>query len=973
MEYQTHRPAAGHAPGESPRLQSARMVGRDVELATVLHALTDPPAVVLIAGEAGVGKSRLVHEMRNRHLASPRPILVGCCDSLRNPLPFAPVVEALSHAEPILPQCGPLSPLTGVLRPLLPELSDHLPPTPMSTGDASTDRHRLFRAVAELLSRMDRPIAVLEDLHWADPATLDMIRYLARQLPGQLSLVLTYRDEELPRAQPYRPVGGRLPSAAKLVEVKLEPLTTSQTHELIAGILATGDVSEAFTREVHERTAGLPFAVEEVMRLLGDRHDVAAGDRWQSRQVLDEIAVPPALRDFVLERIDRLAPDTRRIVHAAAVSGAAMTEDGLATIAGLSPARATRALCEAVDRAVLAPEGSGWYAFRHALARQAAYGSIAAPQRRRLHARAADVLRATQPKAHARLAHHCRQSGRMRAWQRHAEAAADVAAAVGDNTMAAGYLRDLLSTPSLSAATRARTAVKLARACVLGVPHADIVTLLIRTLNEARLPVGDRGEIRLHLGLIMANQGSQHAAGNKQINHAVKELARRPDLAARALSALSVPDHATGHVSHQLDAMRKAVALLPRLKDPAVRLAVLVNQATTLLCVGDPGAWRLIEALPERAPGPAEHLQLARGANNFANNSVMLGHYDRAQCFLEWGARLLARHEAEYSQAFLTSVRLELDYATGRWASLGARLGRLAEVDSPLIAGQAELLGGLLDLARADVITGERRLRSAYRLCGNPIASVQGAAMCLSGLLRILLSRAEVVAACQEIERLLPAVRQKGIWVWLSEAALPVVDALIRAGRVDAARDLVEEFTDGLTGRDAPLASAAVEAVRARLREAEGRYVEATEAFADAADRYRQLPRPYEAAQAVEAMARCRFAAGGDAAAQATAALYEYEALGAAWDAARCRSLLREHGVTLTQRRGRRGYGSALSPREREVAQLAIRGRTNREIAAALQLSKRTVEEHVARAIRKLGVASRTELHLDLATQEEPQ
>jgi DNA-binding CsgD family transcriptional regulator len=169
----------------------------------------------------------------------------------------------------------------------------------------------------------------------------------------------------------------------------------------------------------------------------------------------------------------------------------------------------------------------------------------------------------------------------------------------------------------------------------------------------------------------------------------------------------------------------------------------------------------------------------------------------------------------------------------------------------------------------------------------------------------------------------------------------------------------MHEGRKALQGRDAPAALAALEMSKGLIHEREGRATEADTAFAAAETALEALPRPYARAQAREA----RAGVSGEASAHLTAALAWYEELGATWDAARVRQRLRQLGET-SWRGGRRTYGSELSPREHEVVQLVANGFTSREIGQQLFLSTRTVDDHVARAMRKLGAKSRRELLL---------
>ncbi|HET6354167.1 helix-turn-helix transcriptional regulator [Streptomyces sp.] len=221
-------------------------------------------------------------------------------------------------------------------------------------------------------------------------------------------------------------------------------------------------------------------------------------------------------------------------------------------------------------------------------------------------------------------------------------------------------------------------------------------------------------------------------------------------------------------------------------------------------------------------------------------------------------------------------------------------------------------------------------------------------------------------------------LRAKAVWVWAAELAPWAVEATARAGRRDTAGEMVEEFAAGMEGRVAPAAFAALMWCRALLAEADGDFPEAADRFRRARTRYQALPRPYEAALAAEACARCAVAGRPQSAAGAAelaAAAHELEAMGATWDVARVRAHLRAHPGAQRRRprAGRPSYGERLSPREEEVAELAGAGLSNREIAATLHLSPRTVEQHVARALRKLGALSRKDLAVKDRKNSEPE
>lgn len=178
------------------------LVGRGDELELLLEAARRPPSLVVVEGEAGVGKSRLVAEpvgagapdVAVSHRRVGRRVLIGHCHRLREPFPLGPVLEALRGLAGD-PPAGKLDPVVGALRGLLPELAARLPPSPGRLGDPRAERHRVFRAVVELIDALGPAVVVLEDLHWADEATVELLDFLACRQPSGLCLALTYRRE----------------------------------------------------------------------------------------------------------------------------------------------------------------------------------------------------------------------------------------------------------------------------------------------------------------------------------------------------------------------------------------------------------------------------------------------------------------------------------------------------------------------------------------------------------------------------------------------------------------------------------------------------------------------------------------------------------------------------------------------------------------------------------------------------------
>ncbi|GLZ40246.1 LuxR family transcriptional regulator [Actinokineospora sp. NBRC 105648] len=932
-------------------------VGRATELAELAGTVARPPAVVLLEGEAGVGKTRLIRELLRLPQVADRTVLFGACQPMRTPLPYGPVVDILREAGSRLDRvAGALPAVTGALRPLLPELAPLLPPEP-ERGDAAVDRHRVFRAVRELLAALGPTLLVVEDLHWADEGTHDLLRFLAGQPTAELSAVLSYRREEhrVGGATLLPGSGYRLLADGRNSLLRLRPLGPGPVGTLAADLLGTAQVPQDFAVELHHRTAGIPFVIEEVLR---EVRDAGAAPR---PRLLDLVDIPVLLRDTMSDRLARLGPTVAAVVHAAAVLDMPATEQDIAAVAGLPSRRVGSALIRALGAAVLHETddtGTPRYALRHALARQAAYVSIPGPARRRLHARAAELLAARPDPPVVRLAHHHRRAGDLANWARKTVAAVDHATEVGDTALALQLLEDALVDDALPTRARNTLAVRLSRVALNGIAHDTTVERLWAVLREESLGRAARGEVRLNLGRLLINQVGRIELGQNEIEMAVLDLRDRPALAMRGMAALSLPSFGTRPVEFHLGWLAEALRALDTVRDPELIASVRANEVTALAQLADPAMWAAVTALPEAGRSSRIRRQLSRAYNNLADATAWTGHYGKAREYLRTGGALLADADVPFLSLLATGTALRLDVQTGRWDTLPQAADLLIEQagDMPYLAVDAWLALAWLALARDDRDQAERHVDDALAAAPeNAPVSISAAACRVA----ISLSRGDVAAAAVLADRAMAQVRRKGVWVWASDLAPQATRALVRAGRLDDARHLVVEFEEGIHGRDAPLAAAGAQLCQGILDTATNNHAAASTHFARAAERYDALPQPHTGATAHEAAARAALEADdtATATAQLTLATTTFARLGATRDEARCRHMARRFRQGTP--RGRKSYGDDLSPREREVVGMVAAGRTNRQIAEELYLSSRTVEHHVAKAMRKLGLRSR--------------
>ncbi|MER5639065.1 AAA family ATPase [Kitasatospora sp. NPDC002227] len=558
----------GQAPGPGTT-GPFRYVGRERELGLLLAALRRPPAVVLVEGEAGIGKSRLVAEAAAVLRAEGRPVLTGYCQPLRDPFPYGPVADALSKAGPWLPR-GALPPATGALATLLPALADLLPPGGDTPGPA--ERSQVVHAVRTLLTALGPAVLIVEDLHWVDEATRDLLLLLARDLPEQLSLVLTYRAEDLPPDTPALGSAYRHPPGAGGTVLRLGPLTAEDVDELAATALGTA-ATPALAAALYERSQGLPLVAEEDLLTLAG-HGTAL-DQREAVERLHGADVPHGLREAVTERLAALSPAGAAIVEAAAVLAVPAEEALLTALAGLDADTGAQALVEALGSSLL-HEGEGYrYAFRHVLAQRIAYRRIPSPHRLRLHRRAVELLRELSPAPLVQIAHHTLALGDPAAWLRRAEEATAQPAPVGDQGTAAALLHQILDAPELDTEGRARSADELARISHTGVDLTATMRLLRRLVADPRPPHAAGGEIRPGLGLLLPDEAAS-LPWPHDLEPAAEELADRPGLADRAMLALALNEREGPGPAAEAD-RDQARALLAAAADTSTRLGATAD------------------------------------------------------------------------------------------------------------------------------------------------------------------------------------------------------------------------------------------------------------------------------------------------------------------------------------------------------------------------------------------------------------
>lgn len=388
------------------------LVGRHEAFRDLLDAFKDAKGgrgrVVLLSGEAGIGKSRLMEAFACgcQHEAL---VLAAAARYAEQPLPYQPVVEVLrsvperdlltSAAEPIW-----LAEATRVL-PELRELQTDLgPPLPLEPEEART---RLLEALCRLIIGMagsSRSLLLcLDDLHWADSATLDWLLCLARRIAQRSVLIVgSYRSEERRAVDDLRHDLTRL---GILSELRLPGLDLPAVLQIVHHLTGPRSGAEGVSHRLHEATGGNPFFLLEILRLLSE-----SGRLDSDLTDLKEVPLPDSIRRAVEERLSKLSHAARQVLEAAAVLGASFDFHVARQTAGRGEMETIDALDEAVSRQLLTEDEEG-YAFRHALIKQAVEGTLGPVRRHLLHRRAARAMKRLIPEASGRIAYHYDQGG----------------------------------------------------------------------------------------------------------------------------------------------------------------------------------------------------------------------------------------------------------------------------------------------------------------------------------------------------------------------------------------------------------------------------------------------------------------------------------------------------------------------------------------------------------------------------------
>ena len=393
------------------------LVRRDEELAVLEDALLaarrGESGFVMVSGDAGIGKTRLITELAGSARKLGGTVLWGSCSEAELSLPYLPFVEAIGNylaAQDVATVGERLGPARRELAQLFPQLSDGTQPEP--AGDPAQAKLRLFEAVVALLAVASerRPLLlVVDDIHWADESTRELLDHLSRRVTGLGALlVVTYRADELHRRHPLAPVLQSWRRSGLAETVKLEPLAPDGVAEMIRVMFDAPAVEADLRTVMFDRSEGNPFVLEEMLKEAIERGDIVRTDMGWERRSLGDLEIPETVRDTILLRLQRLHEEHTTILQAAAALGRSFDYPTLLTVSGADAGAVNEALEAAMGQQLIEehPEAPGAYRWRHALTQEAIYTDMVTPRRQQLHSRAADALTAQASMRSVDVAHH---------------------------------------------------------------------------------------------------------------------------------------------------------------------------------------------------------------------------------------------------------------------------------------------------------------------------------------------------------------------------------------------------------------------------------------------------------------------------------------------------------------------------------------------------------------------------------------
>ena len=916
------------------------LVGRGAERARLGSALEQAcegaGSLVLLSGEAGVGKTRLAAELA----ANATTVLRGTATH-GGSAPYAPVIAVLRgllRAEPhAFEGCGPLKRLLALL---LPELGDPAP---------SPDRPALFEALRCAFEQAGHALVVLDDLQWSDAATLELLAALAepvRELP--LLVLAAYRSDGLPRDHAIRRLRNDLRRAGRLDEIHLHALDIDETAELLAHALGEPP-APGLARAIHDRAEGLPFFVEELASALRLGGAAQAG----------EVPLPETVRDAVLIGLSELSAGARAAAEVAAVAGERFDPE---LVASLSSAEG---LSELVERGVVREEAT----FRHTLTQEALYADVPWMRRRALHRALAEALEAAGAPSRDLARHWLGARAGDRAREALLEAAAESERVHAYRDAAEAGRQALELWPE--AGDEPRRLVALARygRCAQLAGELAEAARAWRELSAVHAVGGDDRALagaQRELAAVQELRGDREAAfaARRAAAEAFAASGSRADAAVEHLAMANQRRLAAKHA----DAI--ALALTAREEADAagrldLRIRALGLEGVARAKHGDyAGGLEIVRGGLALA---LEHELTGVAAELYQRLSVTLydsADFRRAQEALDTALQLCRASPDAGTEVACVSCMAYVLRERGEWE-------RAAEMSREMIAAGtavfvAEGLLGVIHAYQGRSSTARRLLLSSLGVAAR-LGHYNMTVDTTAALARVAAAEGDEDEARKRCQDILARFEHSddhhyavGPLRWSAAFSAALGDAAGAHACAEALTRIASQtgHADALAALGHALAEAAL---------LDGDPAAAADQLARAVELHRGLDMPFERAQ-IELRAGVALAAAGERDVGLEHLRDAYRAarkLGARPLAAEAAREVAALGESVVERLGRRAAadadGSGLSRREREVVRLLALGRTNREIAQALFLSPRTVDMHVRNILRKLDCRSRVE------------
>jgi len=898
------------------------MVGRDAELGQLTRlASSDRSEVAVVAGEPGIGKTRLVEELLATVPGNP-VLLVGHAEPGSLALPYELLLDAVDG---------------------LPDTDETLLTALADPARSPVERLRVGLAIVDELVGDRSSVIVFEDLHWADSESAMLFERIADR-PGPGLLVGTYRPDGITSRHPLAGLLERLERRRAVAHLSLNRLDQAGTAALVATLTGAPAPYRAVAA-LHQRTGGNPFFLEELLR----------GHEAADLETLGDHPLPWNLAEVLRRQVDDLEPAVQHVVEAAAVLGHRVPFDLLAAVTGVAEDELIVALRELVGRGVLVESGDDELAFRHALVGETIAAQLLGRQRRRLHEVALDALLATGGSDPALVVRHALAAGRYRdmvaAARRGTQLYLSIGSAYQALQLAEAGLNEEADDPDLLAgAARAAwlaglldDAVGYARSwrdrAATASGRADASYLLIRLAWEA----DDTDELR---------------ALTRQVEQLVGQLSPGVDQ-ARAMTAVAQASILDDEFDAALHWANRALALADDVDLPAqVRLAALVEKGAALA-----ERWQtneqgrlLLAGLVDEAESHGEWVLAARGLDYLLDQAPPISPTEHAE--------VLERMRADAERAGFESLAVAA-YFEGR-ARLAVRAGDLESAISAVEEGRdrdrryqrhgrradshAVFLAGLY--LEADQLDRAEQVVAELQAMPGP----SGAGIAMSGLLlHLACRRGDLATAERRLDDVLAGLAEQS---WRSEsqahdlvsAALFVGLPLPRLARMGA--ELLD--TDSMVDYRA--------LVEAQLAEAHAEHTPAVDGYRRAAESTVLVPSVRGTAHV--GAARCLLALSHPVGAlEHVAAAGGLLSTWAGWRVAELDRVRAVSGWAPAPGQHPVAGAAALTRREREVAVLVADGLTNAELARRLYIAPKTAAVHVSAILRKLGVSSRTEVH----------